>query len=137
MESQGFSTRIRLRYRDADPEGILFFGRPYAIAHDVYEEFVSFLGCDWRSWFQNPEWAVPIRSSSCDHLRPMRAGSECEVKVAVEKIGESSFTLRYEFNCEGTSSAVVRLVHTFVDKKKFAKRPIPSEIRDRLQACLS
>lgn len=128
-----FKAKVPIRFNQADPGGILFFGNVYPIAHDVYEDFVKALGFTWNEWFANPEWAVPIRHSSCEYFAPMFAGKMIDVEVKVERVGDSSFTLRYEFKSD-RPHCKVELVHTFIDKKTFGKRTMPSEIRGKLTA---
>ena len=129
-----FSFLTAVRFHQADPAGILFFGHVGALAHDAYEAFVEHLGFSWREWFENPEWAVPIRKTSCEYLKPMRAGEELTIVVGIEKIGESSITLNYDFRCKGETHAEMQIVHVFLDKKARAKMPIPSVVRRKLEA---
>lgn len=158
--SPPFQASFRARFRHADPAGILFFANVFEIAHDIYEDFVAHLGWTWEQWFQNPDWAVPIRHASCDFKRPMTASHSYHVSVFAERIGESSFTLKYIFteplhrnddnnrvhpdNPDNTYNdgdgganvcCEVSIVHAFYDKKRRSKTAIPSEIRDRLQSC--
>jgi acyl-CoA thioesterase FadM len=129
-----FVKTARIRFRQGDPAGIMFFADSYKIAHDAYEDFISFLGIDWKDWFNNPDWAVPIRHSSCEHLRPMLPSQTYEVRVAVDRVGKSSFTLKYFFELDEHIYAEVSLVHTFINKKSRSKTSIPSDIRDRLES---
>ncbi len=129
-----FSTRAVIRFRDADPAGVMFFGNVFGIAHDAYEEFIRHLGFEWNEWFAHPEWAVPIRQSSCEYFMPMRPAEVYVILVFVDRIGESSFTLRYAFEAKGRKHCEVSLVHTFLNKQTRTKMPVPSDVRDRLEA---
>lgn len=121
-------------FHDADPAGIMFFGNVYAKAHGVYESFVQHLGFSWREWFDNGTWAVPLRHTSCEHLAPMFPGTAYDVSCLLEKIGTSSFTMKYKFTSAKATHAEVTLVHAFVDPVKKAKCEIPSIVRERLEA---
>ena len=103
------------------------------MAHDAFEDFVQALGFKYEEWFQNPDWATPIRHSACDYLAPLWPGRNVSIEVTIEKIGESSLTLRYSFASDGKPSAIVTLIHTFIDIRKRAKTAIPSLVRDRLE----
>lgn len=133
MASAFFSHPIRLRFRQADPAGILFFGTVYPLAHDAYEEFIQHLGFEWKEWFQNPEWAVPIRHSSCEHYLPMTPAQTYHARVVADRIGESSFTLKYVFEESQKTYCEVSLVHTFLNKKTREKMNLPSLVRERLE----
>lgn len=129
-----FMKSIHLRFRHGDPAGLLFFGNVYEIAHDVYEDFVEHLGIEWKDWFQNPTWAVPIRHSSCEHLLPMQPSVKYKVRVEVDRLGKSSFTLKYVVVKGSRIYAEVSLVHTFFNKSTRTKMSIPSDVRERLEA---
>ena len=129
-----FVARVPIRFNQADPGGILFFAKVYEIAHDVYEDFVRSLGFEWKAWFQNESWAVPIRHSTCEYYAPIWAGMAVDVTVNLERVGESSFTIKYDFKSGDKRRCTVELVHTFLDKKTIGKMPIPSEIRGKLEA---
>lgn len=122
------------QFHDADPAGIMFFGNAYAKAHGAYEGFVEHLGYSWREWFDNKTWAVPLRHSSCEHMAPMFPGQAYQVSCHLEKIGTSSFTMKYRFASTKAVHAEVTLVHTFIDIAKRAKCDMPSDVRERLEA---
>ena len=128
-----FSTIIPLRFRLGDPAGISFFANVYPLSHDAFEDFVQYLGFEWKLWFENKDWGVPLRHTSCEYRRPMVPGNDCEITVLVEKIGETSLAMKYVFRSLSTVCAEVLMVHTFMDIKSMSKRPIPSEIRDRFE----
>ena len=128
-----FRATYPIRFRSGDPAGISFFANVYPLAHDAFEDFVQALGFEYKEWFQNPDWATPIRHSSCDYFAPLWPGGTVEIFVRIEKLGESSLTLKYLFNSSGQKCAEVTLVHTFIDIKKRAKTTIPSVVRDRLE----
>lgn len=134
MSRAPFKSRIQMRFRNGDPAGIVFFGNVYPLAHDIYEEFVQHLGFEWKQWFKNGEWIVPIRHSSCEHLAPLLPSEAYEVEVTVERIGQSSFTAKYAFTKAGRTHSEVSLVHTFASAKTHTKIPIPSEVFDRLES---
>ncbi len=122
------------KFHDADPAGIMFFGNVYAKAHGTYETFVEHLGFTWKEWFANETWAVPIRHSECEHLAPIFPGQSYDVECRLEKIGTSSFTMKYVFTSSKATHAEVTIVHAFVDLKKKAKCEMPSVVRERLEA---
>jgi acyl-CoA thioesterase FadM len=136
MTKAPYKVSIPLRFRDADSEGILFFGRANELAHDAYEDFVtSALGFQWKEWFDHPEWGVPIRHAACDFRRPMRPGDTVEVSVSIKEIGDSSFTSAYVFrNSKGDVHCEVTLTHVFVTRAGHTKLGIPSNVRERLES---
>jgi acyl-CoA thioester hydrolase/1,4-dihydroxy-2-naphthoyl-CoA hydrolase len=128
-----YTKTLQLRFRHADPAGLLFFGNVYKIAHDTYEDFIQDLGFEWQEWFDNKDCGVPIRHSSAEHLLPLEPSKVYKIEVWVERIGKSSFTLRYAFVDDQHLYCEVRLVHTFYNKALKTKMSIPSDIYDRLE----
>jgi YbgC/YbaW family acyl-CoA thioester hydrolase len=129
-----FAYQTRIHFHEADPAGIAFFANSYVLAHNAFEDFVQHLGFTWKDWFENESWGVPIRQSSCEHLRPMLVGEAVQIKITLERIGDSSFTLLYIFEIAAATTCEVRLVHTFMDRKTRGKLSIPTDIRRRLEA---
>ncbi len=136
-----FTSMLNVRFEDSDMGGISFFANVYRFAHRAFEDFVIHLGYGYPEWFQNPEWGLPLRHSEANYFMPLFAGEKYQIKVLLEKIGESSFTARYEISKDAKVHCEVRLVHTFFNKKARAKMAIPSAIRTRLETyqreCLS
>ena len=128
-----FKKPLAIRFSDCDPAGILFFGNIYQQAHDFYEDFAMSLGYNWKQWFENGEWVVPLRHTSAEHLIPIRPGEAYEMTAEVERIGDSSFTGKYKMLSAMGVHAEVTLVHTFASATTFKKISIPADVRRRLE----
>ena len=112
----------------------MFFGSAFELMHASYEDFVVSLGFEWAFWFNNPEWAIPIRATEAEYLNVIRPGEKLTIGISVLKIGESSFSLSFKFQQKGKTACLVKSTHSFLDKKTGQKRPIPDEIREKLEA---
>ena len=134
MSVKPFTHTFTLRFHEADPAGIMFFGNVYKLAHNAYEEFLVHLGFELKHWFHNPDWGVPVRQSSCEYFAPLVASRTFGIRVLIEKIGTTSFTLTYDFVADGKTYCQARLVHTFIDIKAMKKRDLPSDVRKRFEA---
>ncbi len=130
-----FETKIKIRFRDGDPAGILFFGNVLGLSHDIFEEFLSQLEIPWKLWFQAPDWACPIRHSEVDYQSPFFPGEVINVQAKVAQLRENSFTMHYEFkSLHGKTCALVKIVHVFVNPKSMGKISIPPLFRKKLEA---
>jgi acyl-CoA thioesterase FadM len=129
-----YTAAVPIRFRQGDPVGISFFANVYPMAHDTFEDFVQHLGFDWKMWFANEEWGVPLRHTSCDYHQPLVPGTTPSISVLVEHLGESSLKMKYLIKNGEKVAAEVTLVHTFVSFKTRTKMPMPSVVRDRLEA---
>jgi acyl-CoA thioesterase FadM len=129
-----YSVTLPIRFRNGDPAGISFFANVYPMAHDTFEDFVQHLGFEWKMWFANEEWAVPLRHSSCEYFQPLMPGKTATITAVVDHLGESSFKMKYLIKNGEKVAAEVTLVHTFMNLKSRAKMAMPSVVRDRLEA---
>ncbi|PIS10540.1 MAG: acyl-CoA thioesterase [Bdellovibrio sp. CG10_big_fil_rev_8_21_14_0_10_47_8] len=127
-----FQKEFRLRFRDADPAGILFFGHIFSLAHDAFEDFIQAAGFTWDEWFRTDKYMVPIRHAESNYLKPFLPGQIYTVRASVAKISQSSFQMRYAFQQNQNAHAEVLMVHTFLDQKSKVKIPVPELVRQRL-----
>lgn len=123
-----FNSKVTLRFRDADPAGVMFFGNIMGLAHDVFEDFARFNDIPWDEWFKNSNFVCPIRHTEVDYQAPMIPGHDYQIIAKIVKISQSSFTMHYEFRNEQNKLCVrVQMVHVFVDPKTMQKTAFPEK----------
>ncbi len=128
-----YQEEITITFDEADPAGILFFGRFFNLAHRLIESFVRASGISWKNWYDHPEWAVPIRHSNADYQKPLMVGETYMAKLNVQKLGDSSVTFGIYFYDGDTVCAHITTTHVFITKPDMKKRSIPDEIREKLK----
>lgn len=133
MSKRTFSTRVKIKFRDGDPAQIMYFGNVFSLAHDTFEEFIVEAGYKWEEWFRTKEYMIPIRHTEADFLAPFLPGQSYEVRATVANLGNSSFTMAYEFVSSTTIHARVKMVHTCLDQKTKQKIDLPLQMRTRLE----
>lgn len=130
-----YQTKIRLH--DTDAAGVLFFGSQFKIAHDAYEVFLTQIGYPIHSFISDSDYFLPIVHANADYFAPLQVGDDLSISVGVEKIGSSSFTLRYIFeSSDSVTVGEVRTVHVSADKSTRQKIPLPGGLRSALEAHL-
>ena len=130
--NSAFRSNVTIKFHQADPAGIMFFGHVFTLAHDTYESFIQACGFPWKDWFMDHKFVIPIRHTECDFLRPFRAGESYDVNAEVIEFSSSSFVMRYEFSREKHKHAIVKMVHTCLDQKTFQKAPLAEEVKNAL-----
>jgi len=126
-----YKTKIKLHETDA--AGVLFFTSQFKIAHDAYEVFLTQIGYPIYSFISDLDYFLPIVHAEADYFSRLCVGVDLSVKVGVEKIGDSSFTLRYIFEIsEGKKVGEVKTVHVSLDKKSRKKITLPHDLRSAL-----
>jgi YbgC/YbaW family acyl-CoA thioester hydrolase len=129
-----FTVKKRINFHDCDPAGILFYAKLFEINHSVYEELIDSFNLS-QSYWNNPQFVVPITKTNGEYLKPIKPGEEIKVNLTVTLLKENSFQLTYEWiNSESEIAATARTVHVFVDKNKWKKTSIPEEISKKLES---
>ena len=127
-----FKTQIRIKFREADPAQIMYFGNIFSLAHDAFEEFIVAAGYTYREWFSPNEHIIPIRHVEGDYKAPFIPGQTYDVTVTVESLGTTSFKMKYLFEQNGRLHATVRMVHSVLNPKTKDKMPLPEIMKQRL-----
>jgi 1,4-dihydroxy-2-naphthoyl-CoA hydrolase len=127
-----YQTNIKLHQTDA--AGVLFFASQLEIAHDAYEKFLEDIQFPIHYFFRSADYFLPIVHTESDYHIPMSVGDLITVYVGAEQIGETSFTLAYDFiGANKQRLGQVRTVHVCVDRQNKQKRSIPENLRAGLE----
>ncbi len=127
-----YNTVIHLHHTDA--AGILFFSHQFEIIHDAYEALLEKIGFGFAALIRKKKYFLPIVHAESDYKAPLFVGDRLHVEVAVEHIGETSFTFAYKlFNAKKQLVGTARTVHVTVGKKTQKKIPLPKDMRKAIQ----
>lgn len=128
-----YSTKIRLR--DTDATGVLYFADQFKIALEAFEEYLEQFGYSLNELIHNSDYLLPIVHAEGDYFAPLLVGSCIEVVLQVAKIGNTSFTLGYTFFDRETQQEVgkVTIVHVCVTKQMRTSHPIPEHLLELLR----
>lgn len=129
-----FQVERRAQFDQCDPGGVLFYGQFFSLSHQAIEAYITSLNIQWKDWFDHREWAIPIRHTEADYFLPVPAGSEFQIKVRLESVGNSSVQFQTQFSSALGLHAEVRSVHVFVDRAQRKKREIPKMILSLLES---
>ena len=127
-----FSTTVRIHHTDA--AGILFFANLFIIAHECYESFLD-PDVTFHSIFNELNLLMPIVHAEADYRKSLQVSDRINVKLRLENIGGSSFSLRYDILTEdGERAATVKTRH--VVRNKNGSRPVslPDKLRKKLES---
>jgi 1,4-dihydroxy-2-naphthoyl-CoA hydrolase len=129
-----FKSRHTIRFYDADPAGVLFFGRIFQVYHNAYEELISELRGTIGDFFTSSEYAAPIRHAEADYILPIFPGETVEIELQVTDLRTSSFELTgFVRGADGEMKASVKTIHVCVLKKDWNKSPLPDSWRAALE----
>lgn len=130
-QSQIFNYGSHFHFNDCDPAGIFYFANVPNLCHRAYENWLTSLNSEWRYWFNNAEWIIPIKNCNVDYLSPMPAGAAFQIHLSIAQMSQSSFTTSYHAFHPQTKVSYFKaeIVHVFVDKGTFKKASIPDSVR--------
>ncbi|MBI5267275.1 MAG: acyl-CoA thioesterase [candidate division Zixibacteria bacterium] len=129
-----FVWRTTVKLHDTDAAGLLFYGHQFKMAHDCYEALLESIGFPMAWWLRESDCFLPIVHASADFKLPLFVGDKIEIRLRVEKLGQSSYTLAQDIvDSKGRSVGTVTTVHVVVDKKSGRKTPIPDKFRAALE----
>jgi acyl-CoA thioester hydrolase len=126
-----FVHRLRVRYHECDPQGIVFNAHHFAYFDVVLTEL-------WRAAFGSygemvaSGTDVQVVDASASFHAPARFDDELDLEMTVTRLGTSSITSAFEERRDGELLVSGRLVHVCVDTATHRKQPIPRFMRERL-----
>ena len=121
----------KIRLRDTDATGVLYFTEQLRMALEALEDCFSL-----KEMIERESFLMPIVHAEADYYAPLKVGDEVEISISCGKIGETSFSLNYRFFDPERQSVVgnVTIVHVTVSKTTKKPTPIPPPVKTFLQA---
>jgi 4-hydroxybenzoyl-CoA thioesterase len=120
-----------VRFEEVDAAQILFFSRFLNYCHEAMEALLSPLDGGYVKLVTARHLGVPAVHVEMDFSAPLRFGDVARISVTVERVGKSSFALRYQFTRvqDGATIASVLHVCALTDLRTMRAVPIPLDLR--------
>mgnify|MGYP001815708486 CR=1 FL=1 len=112
----------------------MFFAHLFSHAHDTYAWLMESMGFPLHKIIQAGEYHIPLAHAEADYLAPMRHGQEIQVMIAIERLGNSSFTLKYEFHSDDGLCARAGTRHVVIDPGTGSPIHMPDNLRQQMLA---
>jgi acyl-CoA thioester hydrolase len=131
--SERFRHRLRVRWAECDPQGVVFYPNYLAYFDHAMTEL-------WRAaigpFAEIHEHGIDmvVAEAGISYRASARFDDEIDLIASISRLGETSMTveLTVERADGGEVLAEGRLRHVFVDPDSFEKRPMPRAVRDGL-----
>jgi acyl-CoA thioester hydrolase len=128
--SEPFRHRLRVRYNECDPQGVVFNAN-YLTYFDIT------MGELWRELGGYQEMVdagvdMVVAEATVRYIAPLRFDDEVEVVARVTRLGDTSMTTELVIEDGGEPAAEGELRHVFVASGGGSTAPIPDRIRDGL-----
>ena len=126
-----FRHRIRVRFNECDPQGVVFYGN-YLVYFDLLMTEL------WRAAFANGYKGLiesgtdaMVAEANIRYRASARFDDELDLLAQVTRVGTTSTVtaVRAERAADGTVLAEGELRHVFIDPHTLEKKEIPEEVR--------
>ncbi len=132
MQPKPFVHPLTVRYLEVDQQGVVFNMWYLAYFDDAMTAFLAAVGFPYRELLAAGV-DVQLVHTELDWTGGLGFGEDAAVAVATERVGTTSFTLRFTALRSGEPVAVGRTVYVVVATDGSGKRDVP----DRLRAALT
>lgn len=110
-----FSTRIKVRFGDADPAGLVYYPVIFHYFHIAMEEFFAErCGVAYHKLMSDERIGFPTVKAQAEFLVPVVYGDEVDVAVLVSRVGTSSATFEYSIKRVNDGALCARATHVHV-----------------------
>jgi 4-hydroxybenzoyl-CoA thioesterase len=121
-----FRTRIKVRFGDADPAGLVYFVNIFHYFHIAMEEFFAErCNVSYRELMDGERLGFPTVNVQAEFFAPLFYGDEAEVEVYVSRVGESSATFEYSVRRFGDGTLCARATNVQVAMDLDTRRAVP------------
>lgn len=125
-----FEKHQLIRFHHCDPAGIVFYPQYLVIFDELIEDwFNEGLGLDFAQFHVRERLGIPAARLECDFLAPSKIGDTLRLTLAVQRIGNSSFTLVIEGGCDGHTRIRAVQVRVLAALDGLRSVPIPPALR--------
>lgn len=89
-----------VRFQDTDAAGVVYFANILAMCHEAYEASLAASKIDLKTFFINPNFAIPIVQANINFRSPLFCGDEILIRLNPELLNEQSFKIQYQITLD-------------------------------------
>jgi acyl-CoA thioester hydrolase len=131
-----FTHRIRVRYGECDPQGVVFNANWLAYFDVVITELWRELVGDYTGMVEQGA-DMMVAEATIRYRGSARFDDVVDFELTVTRLGETALSTRIEARVDGQLAVEGAMRHVFVDPGTNRKRAIPDEIRAALSSLLA
>jgi acyl-CoA thioester hydrolase len=133
--SDVFTHRLRVRYGECDPQGVVFNANWLAYYDIVITELWRELIGDYSGMVEQGA-DMMVAEAGVRFRGPARFDDVIEFRLSVTRLGETALSTRVEATVDGRPAVEATMRHVFVEAGTNRKRAIPDHIREALRPLL-
>jgi 4-hydroxybenzoyl-CoA thioesterase len=121
-----FFTRIKVRFADADPAGLVYYPVIFHYCHVAMEEFFAErCGIGYHKLMMDEGIGFPTVNVQAEFFVPLVYGDEVEIEVSASRLGRSSVTFAYNIRRASDNTLCARSTQIHVAMSLDTRRPLP------------
>jgi 1,4-dihydroxy-2-naphthoyl-CoA hydrolase len=130
MTDLGYIYKRIIRFQDTDAAGVVYFANILAMGHEAYEASLNQAEVNLKSFFVNPDFAIPIVHASVDFRFPLFCGDQILIELNPEIINENSFKIQYKIRLDNSDQLIAEAItkHICINPKTRQRQPLPHAI---------
>ena len=125
--------RLRVRYGECDPQGVVFNAHYFAYFDIALTELWREVAGSYAAMMEDG-LDLQVVEATARYKAPARFDDELDIDIEVSRLGTTSMVCDLAIRRDGTLLVEGRLAHVFVDAKTLTKVPIPDRLRAALGA---
>ncbi len=123
--------RIRVRYGECDPQGVVFNAHYFAYFDLALTELWRVALGGYTTMMEEGVDLV-VAEATARYKAPARFDDELDLEVEVARVGATSMATSLRIRRDGELLVEGDMVHVFIDRAGLTKTPIPERIRSAL-----
>ena len=123
--------RIRVRYGECDPQGVVFNAHYFAYFDIALTELWREAAGGYAGMMEDGI-DLQVVEATARYQAPARFDDEIDVTIEVAKLGTTSMVTSLAIRRDGALLVEGELAHVFVDTTALTKVPIPERVRSAL-----
>ena len=123
--------RLRVRYGECDPQGVVFNAQYFAYFDVVLTELWREAAGGYAAMMEDGI-DLQVVEATARYKAPARFDDELDLTIEVTHLGTTSMVTGITIDRDGTRIAEGELAHVFVDAETLTKIPIPDRLRTAL-----
>jgi acyl-CoA thioester hydrolase len=130
-----FTHHVRVRYAEVDAQGVVFNAHWLTYFDEAMTRFVEALGFDPKTTFtETGPFDVMLVRSVVEWRGPAGFDDLIEIGVTTDRLGTSSFDLRFTATVAGREVVTATTTYVSVIPGEHRSQPIPAAVRRQLEA---
>jgi acyl-CoA thioester hydrolase len=125
--------RLRVRWAEVDPQGIVFNGNYLTYADIGITEYFRALGIGFPLEMAEDGSEFFAVRTLLDYLAPARFDEEIQVGIRVSRMGRSSMTFSMGIWRADTALTAGEIVYVLADTHSRSSRPLPDWLREKVR----